>query len=227
MLRHAWFFLSVLTAAAVVLPGVLGCSRSQPSGQSSDGGGTTGTLPTGTLPAATAGAHDWPQWQGPDRNAVSREKGLLQEWPKDGPPLAWKATGLGGGDSAPSVAGGGIFGMSNRGDDEVVWALSEADGKEVWAIRLGPASQQRMPQSKEGPGCTPTVDGDRLYVLGMGGDLACLQVADGKVLWQRSLTRDFGGEVPTWSCRESPLVDGEKVICTPGGRTRPWRPSTR
>src|SRR5437764_8525525 len=121
----------VALAAAVVLPGVLGCPRPPPSGQSSDGGGTPGTLPTGTLPAAAAGANDWPQWQGPDRNAVSKEKGLLQEWPKDGPPLAWKVKGLGGGDSAPSVAAGGIFGMSNRGDDEVVCVLDEKDGKEL------------------------------------------------------------------------------------------------
>jgi outer membrane protein assembly factor BamB len=147
---------------------------------------------------------------------VSKETGLLKEWPKDGPPLAWKVKGLGGGYSAPSVAAGRIFGMSNRGD-EVVWTLSEADGKEQWVTRLGPPAPQRMPQGREGPGCTPTVDGERLYVLGLGGDLACLQVRDGKIVWQRSLTRDFGGRVPTWSYRESPLVDGDKVVCTPGG----------
>lgn len=165
---------------------------------------------------AAATANDWPQWQGPDRNAVSKEKGLLQEWPKDGPPLAWKAQNLGGGDSAPSVAAGRLFGMSNRGDDEVVWALSEADGKELWVSRLGPAFQQRVPQSKEGPSCTPTVDGERLYVLGVGGDLACLQVKDGNILWRVSLTKDFGGIPPMWNFRESPLVDGDKVVCTPG-----------
>jgi outer membrane protein assembly factor BamB len=174
------------------------------------------------LPAAdnadtAAKPFDWPQWQGPDRNAVSRERGLLKEWPKDGPPLAWKITGLGGGQSTPSVAAGRIFGMSNRGDDEVVWALSEKDGKELWVRRLGPAFPQRRPQAQEGPACTPTVDGERLYVLGLGGELACLQVRDGKILWQRSLTRDFGGRVPVWSYRESPLVDGDRVICTPGG----------
>jgi outer membrane protein assembly factor BamB len=174
------------------------------------------------LPGATAVADppesfDWPQWQGPGRDAVSKERGLLKEWLKEGPPLAWKVKGLGGGDSAPSVAAGRVFGMSNRGDEEVVWTLSEKDGKELWVTRLGPAFPQRMPQSKEGPGCTPTVDGERLYVLGMGGDLACLQVKDGKILWQRSLTHDFGGRVPTWSYRESPLVDGDWVVCTPGG----------
>jgi outer membrane protein assembly factor BamB len=169
------------------------------------------------LPSASA--DDWPQWQGPDRNAVSKEGGLLKEWPKDGPPLAWKIKGLGGGYSGPSIAAGRIFGMSNRGDAEVVWALSEKDGKEIWATRIGPAFKQKdWPQGKEGPGCTPTVDGERLYVEGLGGDVACLHVKDGKIIWQCSLQKDFGGSVPPWSYRESPLVDGDKVICTPGGQ---------
>lgn len=167
--------------------------------------------------ASSPSSFDWPQWQGPDRNAISKEGGLLKEWTKDGPPLAWQVKGLGGGDSAPSIAAGRIFGMSNRGDDENVWALSEKDGSTLWVTRLGPAFKQRMPQSKEGPGCTPTVDGELLYVEGLGGDVACLQVKDGKIVWQRSLKDDFGGRVPMWSFRESPLVDGDKVICTPGG----------
>lgn len=174
------------------------------------------------LPCAAAAADpkesfDWPQWQGPDRNAISREKGLLKEWPKDGPLLAWKAKGLGGGDSAPSVAASKLFGMSNRGNDEVVWALSEADGKELWVKRLGPAFQQQWHQSKEGPSCTPTVDGERLFVLGVGDDLACLQVKVGNILWQLSLKKEFGGVPGMWNYRESPLIDGDKLICTPGG----------
>ena len=166
--------------------------------------------------AGSPESFDWPQWQGPERNAVSKEHGLLKQWPKDGPPLAWKIKGLGGGYSGPSIAAGRIFGMSNRGDDEVVWALSETDGKPLWSTRLGRLIPS-APQGVEGPGCTPTVDGELLYVLGMGGDLACLQVRDGKILWQHSLTRDFGGRAPMWSYRESPLVDGDKVVCTPGG----------
>lgn len=169
------------------------------------------------LLSCSASADDWPQWQGPDRNAISKERGLLKEWPKDGPPLAWKISGLGGGDSAPSVAAGRIFGMGNRDGDEIVWALSAKDGKELWTARLGPAYQQQMPQGKQGPGCTPTVDGELLFVEGLGGALACLQVKDGKIVWQRSLQSDFGGEPPTWSYRESPLIDGDKLICTPGG----------
>ncbi len=167
---------------------------------------------------ALCGQFDWPQWQGPDRTAQSKETGLLQEWPKDGPLLTWKITGLGGGDCAPSVAASRIFGMGNRDGDEVVWVVSEKDGKELWVTRLGPPSRQQMPQGKEGPSCTPTVDGERLYVLGTAGGLACLQAQDGKIVWQRSLKDDFGGSVPTWSYRESPLVDGDKIICTPGGQ---------
>lgn len=166
---------------------------------------------------AGSGQLDWPQWQGPDRTARSKETGLLKEWPKEGPPLAWKVKGLGGGDSTPSVAAGRIYGMSHRGSDEMVWALSEKDGNEIWAVRIAPAHTQSWPQSKEGPSATPTVDGDRLYVMGLAGNVACLQASDGKVLWQRNLVADFGGRSPMWSFRESPLVDGDKLICTPGG----------
>lgn len=169
------------------------------------------------LCGATAMAADWPQWQGPARNAISKETGLLKEWPKDGPPLAWKIQGLGGGDSTPSIAAGRIYGMSHRGADEIVWALSEKEGKEVWAVRIAPAHSTSWPQSKEGPSATPTVDGDRLYVIGLAGNVACLQVADGKVVWQRNLMADFKGRAPMWNYRESPLIDGDKVICTPGG----------
>src|SRR4051812_29391641 len=122
-----------------------------------------GTIALGLIlssfgPEVLGAPFDWPQWQGPDRTANSKETGLLKEWPKEGPPLAWKSKGLGGGDSAPSVAAGRIYGMSNRGEDEVVWALSEQDGKEAWAVRT-PAYSQNFPQSKEGPSATPTVDG--------------------------------------------------------------------
>jgi outer membrane protein assembly factor BamB len=121
------------------------------------------------LAAAGVEAADWPQWRGPDRNGISKETGLLQEWPKDGPALAWKVDKLGGGDSAPTIADGRIYFMSNLGEDEVVWALSEKDGQTIWKTRVGPAFNQRASQSKEGPGCSPTVDGERLYVEGLAG----------------------------------------------------------
>ncbi len=167
--------------------------------------------------ANTAGASDWPQWQGPDRDNMSKENGLLQQWPKDGPPLAWKIKDLGGGYSAPSIAAGHIFGTSKRSGNDIVWALSEADGKALWATPLEPSARQGMPQGQEGPGCTPTVDGDRLYVISTAGEIACLAVADGTIIWHHSMTGDLGGTAPNWAYRESPLVDGKKVICTPGG----------
>jgi len=153
-------------------------------------------------PIALCGQFDWPQWQGSERTAHSKETGLLKEWVKEGPPLAWKVKGLGGGDSMPSVAAGRIYGMSHRGADEMVWALSEKDGKEIWAVRIAPAYTTSWPQSKEGPSATPTVDGDRLYVTGLAGNVACLQTADGKVIWQRNLMAEFGGRMPMWSYRE-------------------------
>lgn len=160
--------------------------------------------------------YDWPQWQGPDRNAISRETGLLTEWPKDGPPLAWKAKGLGGGYSTPSIAAGRVFGMSYRGNDEVVWALDEASGKELWHTRIADAN--RHVGHGEGSRCTPTVDGGVLYALGTDGDLVCLDVATGSERWHKNLRKDFKGSVGSWGYSESPLIDGDRLVCTPGGK---------
>src|SRR5215475_12710907 len=93
---------------------------------------TLASILSSALVVAAASADDWPQWQGPDRDAISKETGLLKEWPKDGPPLAWKIKGLGGGYGEPSITVGRIFGMSNRDGKDVVWALSEVDGKLIW-----------------------------------------------------------------------------------------------
>jgi outer membrane protein assembly factor BamB len=161
-------------------------------------------------------AYDWPQWLGPDRTGISKETGLLKDWPKDGPPLVWTAKGLGGNFSTPSVAAGRIFGMSFRDKDEVVWALNEADGKELWVTRV--AASKRYDHG-EGPRCTPTVDGELLYALGASGDLACMEAASGKIRWQKNLTdKEYGGSVPHWAYSESPLVDGDKLLVTPGGK---------
>ena len=176
------------------------------------------TLLCGSGHAESTSQFDWPQWQGPDRNAISKEPGLLQEWPENGPPLQWQIEEIGGGYSAPAIAAGRIYGMSNLGDDEVVWARSEKDGAEIWTTRIGPAATQGMRQGREGPGCTPTVVGERLFIIGAAGTLACLQTSDGSVVWRRNLISDFGGQLPTWRYNESPLVDGDRVICTPGGK---------
>lgn len=164
----------------------------------------------------TGAAGEWPQFRGPERTGISRETGLLKSWPAGGPKLVWKVTGLGGGYTAPSVAGGRLFGMGYRGEDEVVWALGVQDGKEAWSTKIATANRQIG--YKEGSRSTPTVDGDRVYALGTSGDLVCLDAASGKVRWHKNLVGDFGGSIPNWGYTESVLVDGEKLIAAPGGR---------
>jgi outer membrane protein assembly factor BamB len=166
-------------------------------------------------PLPNARPFDWPQWQGPERNGVSAEKGLLQDWPKDGPPLAWKVEKLGGGFSAPAVANGRIYGMSYRGNDEVVWALDEKDGKEIWATVI--AGKVNVGYGS-GPRCTPTVDGNRVYAEGIDGDLVCLDAENGQKVWAKNLVKDFGGGRPGWGYCESPLIDGDVLVATPAGR---------
>jgi outer membrane protein assembly factor BamB len=171
--------------------------------------------PVGGTIKAKAG--EWPQWRGAARTGLSDEKGLLKSWPATGPRLLWKATGLGGGYSTPSVGGGRIYGMGYRGADEVVWALDEKTGRGVWITPpIAPANGQVG--YPEGSRCTPTLDGNRLYALGVSGDLVCLDAATGKEIWHKHLVREFGGSVPNWGYCESPLIDGDKVIVTPGGR---------
>lgn len=170
----------------------------------------------GSGPGTPPSEHDWPQWQGLDRTAKSKETGLLKAWPKEGPPLAWKAKGLGDGFGTPSIAAGRVFAMGNREKTEYVICLNEKDGTEAWATALGPG---RGGGGDPGPRCTPTVDGDLLYVLGRGGTLACLQAADGKEVWRKEMKKDFSGKVGGWEYSESPLVDGDRLIVTPGGAT--------
>ena len=163
--------------------------------------------------ASLRAASDWPQWQGPDRTRISKETGLLKEWPASGPPVVWTANGLGSGYGSMAVAGDRIFVQGARGRDSVIVALNRADGKQVWSKALGPTeTNDRGP----GPRGTPTVDGDRLYGLTENGDLSCLTI-DGTAVWQRNILRDFGGPQLQWLISESPLVDGPHVIVTPGG----------
>ena len=164
-------------------------------------------------------ADDWPQWRGPNRNGISQEKGLLQEWPQEGPKLLWQIGDLGGGFSTPSVVGQRIYVLSNEGNDnEFVKALQVKDGQEIWSRRIGKVGNPDQNPPYPGSRSTPTVEGDVLYALGSDGDLVCLENGTGKVRWQKSLRTDFGGKPGTWAYSESPLVDGQAVICTPGGR---------
>jgi outer membrane protein assembly factor BamB len=225
---------------------------------------------------------DWPQWRGPERNGLSKETGLLKQWPASGPAQLWLNSSLGPGygsiavqgdriyvqfattQGAPATApaagpqrgrgfaampaagpqrggrgGGGRGGGGQRGggggqrggggnqrgggggqrgggsSQSAVASLNRADGAIVWSKTLGPGGNN---DKGSGPRSTPTIDGDRLYVLTETGDLACLKTQDGAIVWQRNILRDFNGRNINWLMSESPLVDGDKVIVTPGGR---------
>jgi outer membrane protein assembly factor BamB len=171
----------------------------------------SGALMTGQAPAGV----DWPQWRGPERTGVSSETGLLAQWPKSGPPLVWSASDLGAGYGSVAVVGNRVFVQGLRGRQSVVTAVGRDDGKVVWVRALGQGgNNDRGP----GPRSTPTVDGDRVYALSESGDLACLRASDGAVIWQRNILTDFNGRNLHWLISESPLIDGNRVIVTPGGR---------
>ena len=176
----------------------------------------SGTFITRSASMGTS-TSDWPQWRGPERNGVSKESGLLKQWPAEGPKLLWQMDDIGDGYSTPSVVGNRIYLMSNRGmDNEFVLALSTQDGKPVWTSRVGNVGNGiDFLYSKARS--TPTVDGDFIYALGSDGDLACLEAKSGKIRWQKSLRKEFGGKPGVWAYAESPLVDGDVVVVTPGG----------
>jgi outer membrane protein assembly factor BamB len=161
-----------------------------------------------------ASAADWPQWRGPKRDGHSPETGLLQEWPAGGPPRVWKTNGLGAGYSSVAVASERIFTMGDRADSSFVHAL-DLQGNPLWSAKVGkPGGGGGYP----GPRCTPAVDGDFVYALGQHGDLVCVQASNGQDVWRKNLRKDFGGQVGGWGYSESPLIDGEQLICTPGGQ---------
>lgn len=168
-----------------------------------------------SIASFTLSAADWPQWRGPNRDGVSTETGLLSSWPASGPPVVWKAEGLGEGYSSLAIAGGKIYTQGQRGRQEFVIALDAASGKKLWET---PTSRDYRNDRGDGPRGTPTIDGDRLYAMTGDGVVVCLDTASGKQIWSVSMTQKFGGEIPGWGYSESPLIDGGRLIVMPGGR---------
>jgi len=192
---------------------------------------------------ASIQADDWPQWLGSQRDGVWREDGILDEFPADGPPLRWKAK-LGGGYSGPSVAAGRVFVMDRKADDidlatarvlndgppprninflrkllpgkERIVCLDESSGKQIW-FHQWDCPYTTVAAYAIGPRITPTVDGDRVYALGAEGNLFCLSVEDGSVVWSRDFKKDYGLKIPEWGTSAHPLVDGDRLICIVGG----------
>ncbi len=158
---------------------------------------------------------EWFQWRGPNRDGISQETGLLQEWPKAGPAQAWRASDVGNGYSSFSSSGGRLYTLGARAGIEYVIALDRATGKKVWETQNGRRYQN---DRGDGPRSTPTVEGDRLYVLGGSGDLSCLNNATGQKIWSINIVQKFGGVNPYWGYSESPLIVGDRILVNTGGR---------
>jgi outer membrane protein assembly factor BamB len=169
----------------------------------------------GARDATEPGGADWPQFRGPRRDNLSPDKGLLKTWPRGGPRLVWKGTGVGQGFSSVAIAGNRVYTMGDKAGSAWAFALDRGSGKLLWSARVGKAGGSTY----VGTRCTPTVDGSHVYVLGQFGDLVCLDNATGAEKWRKNLPADFGGRSGNWNFTESPLIDGDRLICTPGGRS--------
>jgi outer membrane protein assembly factor BamB len=162
------------------------------------------------LLAIDAARTDWPQWRGPERDGHSADKGLLDAWPKEGPPLLWRGDGLGYGYASVSVAGDRIYTMGQVRGTVCLIALRRDSGEKIWETSLGEGGA---------PNCSPTVDGDLVFGVTYEGDLVCCNANSGDVQWRKNYGRDFGGQMMSgWGYSESPLVDGDRLICTPGAQ---------
>jgi len=159
---------------------------------------------------------NWPQFRGPNRDNISLEKGLLEQWPAEGPKLAWEQDKLGEAFSSVSISDGVIFTMGNLGNAESLIALDATTGKRKWVAKTGGGAYRNG--MGNGPRGTPTVDGDRVYALGANGDLICAGVENGEVIWQKNILEDYDGSNIQWGISESVLIDGPQLICTPGGK---------
>jgi outer membrane protein assembly factor BamB len=170
------------------------------------------SMPPNAVPSGPA---DWPQWRGPERNGLSKDTGLLKQWPAPGPRQVWSISNLGEGFGSIAIKGDRIYVQGTKGDTSAVFCLNRADGKMVWSAALGPKVAD---DRGNGPRSTPTVDGDRVYSLTENGDLVCLRAGDGGPVWRKNILKEFGGNNLRWLISESPLIDGDRVIVTPGGR---------
>lgn len=163
--------------------------------------------------AAVASAADWPNWRGPNHNGISAETGWLTEWPKDGPPVLWKAR-VGTGFSSMAVAGGRVFTLGNGNNTDTVWCLDAVTGQVLW--KHGYESDLGDKYFEGGPGSTPTVDGSRVYTLSRWGDVFAFAAATGKILWSKNVTKETGARVPGWGFTGSPLVVEKLLILNVG-----------
>lgn len=162
-------------------------------------------------------AQDWSQWRGPNREGVFKGANLNLDWQTKKPPLLWTFRQAGAGYSAPTIAGPTLYCQGGADGNDFAFALDTQTGQIKWKQNLGKL-HEGIQNRGDGPRGSVTVDNDKLFLIRGGGQLHCLSAVDGKMLWEKDLVNDFGGKVMGgWGFSESPLVDGDLVICTPGG----------
>lgn len=159
-------------------------------------------------------AEDWLQWRGADRANRSTETGLFRGWTSDGPSLKWIADGMGSGYASVSVVGDKIYTTGNFEDSQSAIAIDAKTGQVLWS---SPITSAPPKHGYDGSRTTPTIDGNRIYMVSSDGKVVCLDRHDGREIWSRNF-KDWKGKMMSgWGFSESPLVDGDRVICTPGG----------
>ncbi len=157
---------------------------------------------------------DWPQWRGPHRDNKSSQTGLLTDWKAQPPKLAWKIDGMGDGYASVSIVGDRLYTTGNVNSSQSVIAVDLTSQKIVWTQ---PLTSRNPKHGYEGARCTPAVDGDRLYAVTSNGQISCLKTADGSIVWKKEFDQEWRGRMMSgWGFSESPLVDGDWVLCTPG-----------
>lgn len=172
------------------------------------------TAAAGLCAYASSAGLDWPQYRGPNSNGISAETGINKNWAVKPPKLLWKVDMTDGGYSGPAVANGILYIIDHNGDQDIVRALSMADGSEVWTYKYTEAK----PVDHGFTRSTPTVKGGRVYTMSRLGLACCLDAKTGKVVWTRDLAADFGSKRPGWDYACSPVIDGKKVVLCPGGQ---------
>jgi len=235
--NHASFFIFYLAVLVMLFFGLVGCSRDEaplpapspdaapdvsqerPSRTTSldtaeDSAPAVREAPSPDTETPLAGRKEpfWPRFHGPKHDNISTETGLLKKWPDEGPELVWTAKGIGHGFSSVALAGGLIYIDGNLNDKTVVTALN-TDGSVQWQTENGPAWTKSHPGTRG----TPTIDGDRLYHESPLGEVVCLNAKTGERIWGLNILKQFGAKNITWGLAESLLVDGNRVICCPGG----------
>ena len=162
-------------------------------------------------------AQDWAQWRGPNREGIFKGANLNLDWTAKKPALLWTFRQAGSGFTAPTIIGTTLYCQGADDTNDFAFALDTQTGKEKWRQNLGELHKSYQNRG-DGPRGSVTVDGDKLYLVRGGGQVHCLMAADGKKVWEKDLAKDFGGKVMGgWGFSESPLIDGNLVICTPGG----------